>query len=348
MKLIWCSSPFHIVTAINMKEKIFFDKPVSVILTDYSADSRTYYDIMTRDKRFEKIIYVPSKDILEKFNRGNALYRLFYFGQAESYLRKYGIGYEEIDELIFSYRDQIAKAIAICARKKGHYIKFSYYDDGTGSYIGSAISSMPSRLELALGVPVRFFVPDNIYLYAPKLCKDYDNLKIKQLPAISEPDAYEKYRSKEIINNEKVVFLDQYPHNEALLKLLSEWAEEIIIKKHPKCPNEDKYKEYGFAHIWSNLQPFELSLMEDDCLENRVFITECSTASMTPKILYNKEPFVIFLREMAEYRHQREYEEIDGLIYRFREIYEDKRRVYIPKTINEFKKIMDTVLRWQK
>ena len=75
--------------------------------------------------------------------------------------------------------------------------------------------------------------------------------------------------------------------------------------------------------------------MDDDCLESRVFITDYSTASMTPKMLYNKEPIVIFLREIVINGHQRGNGEIDRLIYRFREIYKDKSRVYIPKTINE-------------
>ena len=100
-------------------------------------------------------------------------------------------------------------------------------------------------------------------------------------------------------------------------------------------PNEVIEKEDFGLEIYKNNSPWELTInsMKDSCILISVF----STASLTPKTLYNKEPRLVFLFRLFE---PYVFFQAEEFLVRVKNSYKHKDRVIAPRTINELFEVL--------
>lgn len=120
----------------------------------------------------------------------------------------------------------------------------------------------------------------------------------------------------------------------------------VAIRLHPRTSNNkydrNKYLLDSNTDIsWENLLALEKSI------ENVVLITTVSTAVLSPKIIYGREPKVIILglaiknefpdKEWAKHFWTNSYRDF---ILAFKDLYNDKSLVMIPENFEEMKMIL--------
>lgn len=109
-------------------------------------------------------------------------------------------------------------------------------------------------------------------------------------------------------------------------------SENFLYKTHPNEVLNGIRNRFNIYH--TNL-PWELNI--NSCGDRNILISVFSTAAITPKILYNKEPRVIFLfRLLQPYL----FFQAEELLTRVRNSYKDKDRVVAPRTIKELSEIL--------
>ena len=85
-----------------------------------------------------------------------------------------------------------------------------------------------------------------------------------------------------------------------------------------------------------NVIPYEVIALNDDRLESRYLLSDYSTALFTPKLLYGKEPKVIFLYRLIHPDCPLEKMENYNIMYEYLlDLYENKAYVMRPENIEE-------------
>lgn len=104
---------------------------------------------------------------------------------------------------------------------------------------------------------------------------------------------------------------------------------EFIYRTHPiENVDEDYYKKYCKFDICNNMWEIEC---QNTITDNHILVSFFSTAAFTPKLLYSKEPYVIFLYKILGV----EFFNADELVYCLRSTYSNPQKVILPKSIDE-------------
>lgn len=137
--------------------------------------------------------------------------------------------------------------------------------------------------------------------------------------------------TKNLAGNEKNIFqLYVSEKLEGVYSILN--GENFLYKTHPNEVLNGIHNRFEIYH--TNL-PWELNI--NLCEDSNILISVFSTAAITPKILYNKEPRVIFLfRLLQPYL----FFQAEEFLVRVRNSYQSKDRVVAPRTIKELSEIL--------
>ena len=91
--------------------------------------------------------------------------------------------------------------------------------------------------------------------------------------------------------------------------------------------------------------------MELECCntisDNHILIGGFSTAQLMPKILDGAEPYLIFVYKLffdSKELSSTFWKSTETFIYKFRDQYKNKNKVFIPETMEEFKAILEKLL----
>lgn len=351
MVAIICSSPFHVFTAIALKYTKYKDRDVELILLDYFKNSEETYEKINNSGMFKCVYYVHGKKELKKYHvDNNRLFMMWYLYNSDSYLASYGIDSTDIKELLYPYYEPLAILIAKSIFKHCINCKFVFYDDGTGSYLTDFDKVVPPRIELLFRVPLRFYIPNLVLSFSKSEFGRNESVvheKI-QIPVVPE------FKSK--VNlifdylddnlNYKYIFLDQYGelydeatklisliHSNIILELIDK---KMVIKKHPKR-TDTVYEDSDLETIRNNSNiPYEITILNDPNIENKCLISDYSTACFTPKLIFDKEPKVVFLYKILHKDSSKsEIKRIDNLFLQLKKLYKNKHNVMAPLTLEE-------------
>lgn len=149
-----------------------------------------------------------------------------------------------------------------------------------------------------------------------------------------------------------IIFLDQYfsdyncdfLQKEIVAHINSRYGRNSIVTKlHPSTMN-DKYGEN--VKIVKTRVPFEVLISSID-IDNKVLIAIYSSACFTPKLLFNREPKILFLYKMANldsgnFISKEYFEEVDNL----KETYSDSKKVVVIEDKKELFAVLDEQLGW--
>lgn len=234
---------------------------------------------------------------------------------------------------------------------------FWLYDDGAGSYYGNFLSFCGSA-------KTRFFYklfkkgvegirPERLYINNIALCQTVTDANVIQLPKIKRESSLEEVLARifgceeQTTLSKNLIFLSQpfdeiIPHtskeilNAALDYLKLYHYNETIVRKHPREQGQD-YRGLDVAKSNPMWELFCMTALS----EEQILISFFSTAQLTPKLLFDKEPKLIFLYDMMPTTlGDQRLKEIDAFVRNIRDSYRDKNRIHVPKTMQEFMEIL--------
>lgn len=340
-----CWRPFQIFNSINFIYHDFENtKENSDIFILDIQDNVKCLNKLNEVALFKNIYLFKKVKIKNKLKTRVQLFKDYFFPQ-KAVLRDLIMGKKEIvldeyDILIgsgflgfFLYLTEINKNA-----------KIIFLEDGMISYQGD---ERKLRKETLANVFLsRFFHKgdlclsiESLYLNNIKLKADEYPYMVKEMPYL-DVNTIRLLRyifdcTKFIPYDKKIIFLDQPLETDSyvlpgverkILDLLLTIREKIIYRKHPNKTNiPNGFKEEQERIMW------EIRASEID--STNVLIGYFSTAQMTPYIIYEKTPSLIFLYRLVLLKNNSRYNGINNLIMRFKEKYPGE--VYIPESLDE-------------
>lgn len=339
--LYYCTTPFQIIVALDIHVNGSFRKSETdhstIVIVDIFKDSKVIAERLSDEHIFDEVFVV--KEEAHKSKKGacakytqiakdtllpKTLIR-YQFGQNAKDIinRKYDV----IISSVFCH--PVAALLTINPESD-----FVMMDDGLASYYGDWTSRIRSKSYLRL-LRVRnkgrdISKPSSLYVMRKELCKSTVAKTIIQLPAIDDQLLKIARRvfgvdESASIYKERIILLSQPNMDETtknvfekVLDFLEDDREDVIVRTHPRERNFSLYQSFSVDHagiMW------EL-LVDTDSIEEKLLITSYSTAVFTPKLLYDREPWIVFLYKMIKSDPN-----ITTLVGQLRDSYRHKERI---------------------
>lgn len=242
--------------------------------------------------------------------------------------------------------------------------KIYFYEDGTGTYDNSLSFDIPRSRRIlykltgktsAERIPERMYV-NNASLYSDRRVKEVK--QILSLEQMNREDTECLYRIFEFrddgLYKRKIVYLLQVDdHNDPnaekiqdnIMRLLQQYQDDTVIRMHPRM-NPDEI-HHGNIVLDSAKTIWEL-ICQSGITEEHILIGQCSTAQMTPKIFFNKEPYLIFTNNI--YRKgkvsdelEKFYGNLDRLIPKITDLYTNKGKIFLASSEEDVVRLIQKI-----
>ena len=353
-----CTTPFQIMSAISLV--INMNETADIYIDPQFSNAQEYASRLKELRLFRNVVVLSNIGITKRMrNSGKVMRSAIITGLylwSKSFCGKFLIKDTYYNKMYISNNGFYANILKVYFGKHKIDTEVIYFDDGEGSYDNERVfneSRNNDRLKKLLGIKkeerslIRFLYFPFLYKALNSDSKDI----IKQLPfwdsnkRVEESIIYIFGKAEPI--SEKYIILDTMPYEwmdavEAeeyieLIKHICDQAgiDQVCIKKHPrdKASYGEEYKEYS-----GRSTPFECICLSTN-MENKVLITLSSTAVLTPKMLFDQEPYIILLYKLFSLKSAND-ERRDRLYYNIANNYNKSERVMIPETFEELSDIL--------
>ncbi len=233
------------------------------------------------------------------------------------------------------------------------------YDDGIGSYVGNlydvSLGSKYEWLKRIKGLPQQ--TVERVYLNNPEFSIVKEAGKSGRIVQEELSDEKEEvlFRAFDYCGDDPLtefVYLNQ-PHVEAkdveeaerierevLVRLEEVLDGRLSVRLHPRVKSIDAGNNVA---VYKNRDLWELICQSR--LENRnILVSVFSFAMFTPKLLFDKEPTLVFTYSLYPYFTDDIRAEYDDLIERIRSYYRDESKIINIKDFKDFIKLRDSMI----
>lgn len=253
----------------------------------------------------------------------------------------YGTAENRYTKLVFTYPYDTVKALH-CLNRNARIITF---EDGIGSYFGDILAANGGSL---LPHPQRLYLW-NKHMYTGDLIGD-----VRELPSMAEDAAMQLIvaeifgvtaRTLAPYQGKRCIYLTQpidgKPERERELRetitALKPWRETTVVRRHPR---DDAPEAPGFTYDRENAQ-WELLCLAGVIDDTSVLVSSISTAQLSPKLLHDAEPTLIFTACLdGRIATSGELSVIDTI----RHAYRDGNKIIVPRTADEFQAALERSL----
>lgn len=229
-----------------------------------------------------------------------------------------------------------------------------YFDDGSGSYMDSMRTLHFENAIKLLNLfhkEINLFKPDCLYLNNPDFCIE-NSAPLKKLPSLkyADPKLIDKlnyvfnYEITDIYKQHKYIYLtmpndkgsSEFEKINTLFETkLSKLGKNILVRKHPR-----DMKTYEGFDLDTTNNMWEL-VSSSQITDNHILIGVFSTAQLTPKMLYDIEPYLIFTYpSYANVFGTATISNFEKFIYLLKDKYRDPSKIFVLEDLNE----LDTVI----
>lgn len=342
-----CSTLYQIFNAVNI---VFneTDKSIQSDLFLFDASQISNQMEMSLKKIFDHIYFVKtrthSKNRIKRYiNRTLDLLFPKLFLSKTVYIRdsseKRCIDYI-YDEIYFSYLMHFSEAMV----KVNPKATVCRIEDGIGTYFGDINKRSFGKLYMlfskVFNVGYEIAMPKKILINNPKLFDGVDECEILQLPSINNDflnmanmifDS-KKYSFRKIIWLTQPIsyFCDEKAIINSICTNIKGFKDYISVKIHPSDTNVSLYEDF-FCVQQSGL--WELNILNIN-IDEYILFGIYSSAQFTPKILFDKEPYVILLYKLFPNLFP-DQANLVGFVNKFISSYKDKSRIVVPESFDE-------------
>ncbi|MCR4633459.1 MAG: alpha-2,8-polysialyltransferase family protein [Erysipelotrichaceae bacterium] len=353
--LYYCNSAYQILTILNLHwhrkyasfEKIE-DYDADLIVMNSFDDARRITEILKQEHYFCHVFLVD-----KSFNSGrfHSLHTLIDLLVPSEYLDdKYGLKRKDMHKAYDVITAPKYNTLISAVWRLNPKAKLHLYEDGTAAYFGALDLTPDSRLYkkffTILNYGRSFYDYERFYLNDASLFSGDHKEKTVSIPDF-DPDFLMKIKKdfKEYLNGDDakgkdILYFAQYLNNkdinifiDSLLSDLEEYKENVLYIPHPRHKDS---KTYGFDYV-NKKQIWELKQLDINDLEEKMLIAIHSTACFTPKILFDREPYLLLFYKLCDDKVTARNDRFDIFVERFIRTYRDPGKIMIPETPDELK-----------
>ncbi len=341
--LFVCDTPYQIVNAVNYKTANKEQK-TDIYIYNQFASAKTVAENLKKTKMFDNVVlfdkYLSYSGIKQK------LITLIRIATPKITLKKHMDGKAKLK----NYKTVFLSCFTPftdSVRLLNPYAKICEYEDGTGSYFHNDLANkfrtgiFDIVNKLFLGGTLSY-KRDTIYLNHPEVYTLDENKTILPLPKITNTNALKiifNYTPNSKYTDNKIIYLTQ-PLKETSVGTRAEEIEKqvfsllgdsALIRVHPR-QSVDSYSGYKLDT--------ENNLWEIECAEqitdDHILIGAFSTAMFIPKMLYNKEPMVIFTYEL----YGEHFNDFVKMVDMLRSMYKNPEKIIVAENIDTLKRCL--------
>ena len=360
--LFLCSTKYTIFNAINMvlnnPDKY---KKADIVVFHRTVDMKEVSRILDENKIFTNIYNFPY------INKLNVIYLLLVFIFPRYLIPRLCLNNESSIfkkkhyDILISQNHLYASFFKRLSKDSEVY----FIEDGLSSYTSRTVDPKQRSWYFTLANRLLFrgsLISDVKiqYLYWPSMYMGAF-IDIKQLPVCKPKDLHIyndifKYETNKIYDNCKFVYLGS-PYS-GLLKLVSKDQcigndfetkakyivdsairtaknKDFIYRKHPvENIDEDDYEKICKIDILENMWEVECG---NSITSGQMIVSFFSTGMFTPKILYNQEPYLVFLYKILDV----DFFNADKLVFELKKMYDNPSKVMAPESLGELRVIIE-------
>jgi len=355
MNIMVCRTPYQILNGINILKNDFRGELCDLYV--WNLNEADYREELEKSGVFREIHFYDVTDTYH-FTGKNKIdyfknYIHYYMNCEKIVTESFSLKEEKYDNMFLSFPGDFQLAIYFKYKKINPDLKLHMYEDGTFTYsfFGSArkfsLKGLFTKVFLGMSLEKEY---KSVYTYMPEVCEVVCPTieKRKIVFDMSMADCYNRLfnfnREDGEFSGREILFLDQ-PYGEDVLeksgKILKAIADisgrDVTVKLHPRNDNVSQYDGY---EIYKGKSPLEIINMNFD-LSEAVFVSVISTACFTPKLIYDREPYIILLYKLI---NNEEILKINGASFAFAErvkkAYRNPERFFVPETEAELLEIL--------
>ena len=232
------------------------------------------------------------------------------------------------------------------------------YDDGTGSYFGNLITRSGGLLNLifcrVFHVGAYACKPSKLLVNNVSMCKNTTVPKDRIFPLPKLDNDFIDF-CKNIFDVDRKkgnsVFWFSQPiiavsgaeeAREDMRSCLLPYRDKITVRIHPRDLDGEFYRDFTLDY---GRDMWELSVLnERENEDSLILIAGYSTAQITPKLLFDMEPVLIFTHHFNRKEKEEQRKDIDQRIEDLRKSYRNPEKIYNPKTAEELSVILQKLI----
>lgn len=360
--LFICATPIQLINIINLKTSQFKNDEAVLYILNHSEISKVMYTQMSKNSVFTKVLLLETKSFNASWFQKYTITRYIANFCMNIYPEK--LLYNIVDDPLqydiqwSSYLDRSSQLFFLVHKKRNPKLKLNLFEDGLYSYgvLSAKINVFKYKIFHLLGIKNIMEEVWSLYVYEPSLVKVTNNrlIEIKQISKIANNSelknlfnkifSFEK-KSLDLLNY-KYIFFDAPISIEELNKkqidmmyfCIKELGDNLRIKLHPRS----LLKVDKFSKNISDIKvPLEILCLNADVTHN-VFISVFSTVGITPKLMFNQEPTIIFLYKILDLDKVTYFTYAIECIDIFKGLYSDSRHsIFIPESMEELQNILN-------
>jgi hypothetical protein len=349
--LFVCATPYHILNSIN-----FINNDSSVCDICISPDFENVENIVTNLRLaniFENVFVLNEAN--KSYTQKKSFMRLLLGSRYIKELFKKRV----YDKIFYCFTNPVLYTLISQELKKyNKNLKCYFIEDGIGSYT-AYLERVTPRMRLIYRLLNKQPVGENLtgaYFHKPELVKkgygcEYLTLssmnRTKNDPALlGKINDVLGYRTN-LLYERRMIYLNQPLSQDGIadigtletraLCLFAKMGLNPVIKCHPRFTDIDSFKDYD---VISENTPLELVMINHD-MSGKILVTPFSTAAITPKLIFDQEPVVIFLYRLYHLDESLpQIKEVEDFILSVKKTYSDPNRVQIPRTFEELTAVL--------
>lgn len=349
------------MTVINIKLTLLTEDDAVLYILDHSHMYAEMYEKVSNSKLFLDVVLLKTKDFNNHWFQKYKITR--YVVKAVEYLNYKRIAEKIVnDTMIYdkfwvSFMDRSSWLIFLTYKKRNKNLKLNFFEDGLGSYQLLTVlqNELDKKLSHLLGLKSMFEEMQALYLYEPSLAINtlYPSVQIKALPKIRDVKIKNllnkifsfEFHDLELLKGKYIFFdspflLDEI--NKKQLEIIDFFIEKkkdsFCVKLHPRTLLKNEVSRGYVSNVQTTI---EMLCMNAD-MSNNVFISILSTVGITPKLMFDQEPVVIFLYKIIKLDKKKYlWRNYFNFIEDLENTYIDPTRVYIPESMQELEEILN-------
>lgn len=339
--LFVCDTPYQVVNAINLAQ--LHDR-ADIYIYDQFSTAKSVAENLKATNIFRNVVLVKRYKSLH--GAANKLLTLFRVFAPEYTLKKH------LDRKLFKtdygtvYVSFFTPFID-SVRLSNPQATFVQYEDGVGSYyIDDLENAFRSGLfkwinKFLLNDKMSYKI-DTLYLNHPECYGGQNFQTVAAMPKWESSDVLEAvfdYQGNRLYADNQFVYLTQ-PLGETAMgeqasvvenEILAAVKDRVVLRVHPR-QDKETYAGYTIDGV-RNLWEIECARQITD---EHILIGAFSTAQFTPKMLFDKEPTVIFTYKLFDGL----FENADTTVEKLRAMYRQPEKIVVVNDVNELQTVL--------
>lgn len=335
--LFICNTYMQLITAVQIKRKMYKDEEADLILTDHSVLAEEAARGVSATGVFDRVKMVETKYVYTQgiMERITDVFRLvFHVGKKyKSWLWDDGKGYD----FIFYYNFEMSLySIADASIKVGKMPTFIQYEEGLSSYNAIMLhakfglrGTLICTCRKLLGKCLIFENTSSFYCYCPEIFKTDSGKSLVKIPSLDRKDhtlvttlnrIFDYDPSKADFHKKYIFFASsadidgENVEEEKLVKKVAEivGVENLLVKTHPR-DGRSIYEDSGIEVMKHSNVPWEVIQLNHDFTEH-IFLTLGSGSVLSASAMLDDQITTYYFYPMVRERNEAFFQKNETII----------------------------------